>query len=97
MLRISLKLACFVAGKSPLAGNTIYMDKIFLLKYMKNFCEHLHYRLIDVSTIKELMKRWIPNVIKEAPAKEESHRALEDIRESIKELQYYKSTAFVTH
>ena len=97
MLRISLKLACFVVEKSPLAGNTIYMDKIFLMKYMKDFCEHLHYRLIDVSTIKELMKKWIPKVIKEAPAKGESHRALEDIRESIKELQYYKSSAFIKH
>ena len=77
-------------GSSPLAGNSVHMDKIFLNKYMKNFMEHLHYRIIDVSSLKELCKRWNPEVLKKVPMKKSSHRALGDIRESVEELKFYR-------
>lgn len=77
-------------GNCPLAGNTVHADKRFLYKYMPEFIEHLHYRIIDVSTIKELCRRWYPNEFKLAPRKQCTHRALDDIRESVKELQYYR-------
>ena len=76
-------------NQSPLCGNTIYQDRIFLSKYFKKVDEHLHYRLIDVSTIKELVKRWAPNG-KKAPTKKGDHRALSDIIESIEELRFYR-------
>ncbi|XP_044260031.1 probable oligoribonuclease [Tribolium madens] len=79
---------------SPLAGNSVYMDRLFLRKYMPRLHEYLHYRIIDVSTIKELCRRWNPDVYKEAPKKTFSHRALSDIKESIEELKYYKSSFF---
>merc|ERR1711953_1279916 len=79
-----------VKGKSPLAGNTVSMDRRFLEKYMPRLASHLHYRTVDVSTIKELAKRWYPQVYEAAPKKGGSHRALGDIEESIKELQYYR-------
>uniref|UniRef100_A0A6M2DCW0 Probable oligoribonuclease n=1 Tax=Xenopsylla cheopis TaxID=163159 RepID=A0A6M2DCW0_XENCH len=75
----------------PLAGNSIYMDRLFLMKHMPVVNEYLHYRIIDVSSIKELCKRWNNNFFKKAPKKELLHRAQEDILESIKELQYYKT------
>jgi oligoribonuclease len=79
-------------GVSPLAGNTIHMDKMFLNKYMPKFVNHLHYRLIDVSTIKELVKRWYPN--EKIFLKKNTHRALDDIRESIDELKFYRASIF---
>ncbi|XP_023680422.1 small fragment nuclease [Paramormyrops kingsleyae] len=83
-------------GHCPLAGNSVHADKKFLDKYMPQFMHHLHYRIIDVSTIKELCRRWFPIEYKLAPQKKASHRALDDIQESIKELQYYKANVFKT-
>lgn len=80
---------------APLAGNTIGTDRAFLAKYMPRLDKHLHYRNIDVSTIKELSRRWFPRVYFNAPKKEGGHRALADIRESVRELQYYRRAAFV--
>jgi oligoribonuclease len=80
---------------SPLAGNTIGTDRMFISKYMPSLDAHLHYRNIDVSTIKELSKRWYPRVYFQAPKKDGGHRALADILESIEELKYYRSTVFV--
>eukprot|EP00095_Tigriopus_kingsejongensis_P005654 maker-scaffold209_size256900-snap-gene-0.20 protein:Tk05654 transcript:maker-scaffold209_size256900-snap-gene-0.20-mRNA-1 annotation:"PREDICTED: oligoribonuclease " len=81
-------------GLCPLAGNSIGEDKRFLSKYMPQFMDHLHYRVVDVSTLKELGKRWFPKTIKQAPTKKGSHRALGDILESIEELKYYRSALF---
>lgn len=83
------------AGTAPLAGNTIGTDRMFLAKYMPRVDSHLHYRSIDVSSIKELSRRWFPRVYFNAPAKDGGHRALADIRESIRELAYYREAAFV--
>ncbi|XP_044078398.1 small fragment nuclease isoform X2 [Siniperca chuatsi] len=80
-------------GQCPLAGNSVHADKRFLDKYMPQFMYHLHYRIIDVSTIKELC-RWFPEEYKMVPHKKATHRALDDIRESIKELQYYRANVF---
>ena len=79
-------------GQSILAGNSIHVDKQFMLKEMPTFCQYLHYRLIDVSTIKELVKRWYPAL--PTFVKKETHRALDDIKESISELQYYQKSVF---
>ncbi|XP_061817523.2 small fragment nuclease isoform X1 [Nerophis lumbriciformis] len=81
-------------GQCPLAGNSVHADKQFLEKYMPQFMSHLHYRIIDVSTIKELCRRWFPVEYKMVPHKKATHRALEDIGESIKELQYYRDNIF---
>lgn len=81
-------------GQCPLAGNSVHADKRFLDKYMPQFMYHLHYRIIDVSTIKELCRRWFPDEYKKAPQKRASHRALDDIQESIKELQFYRVNVF---
>ena len=81
-------------GGCPLAGNSVHADKAFLDKYMPKFMDHLHYRIIDVSTIKELAKRWYPNEYKRAPRKAGSHRARDDILESIDELKYYRTALF---
>lgn len=80
--------------QAPLAGNSVHVDRQFLEKYMKNFLNHLHYRIIDVSTVKELCRRWYPEDLGNAPTKNLSHRALDDIKESIEELKYYRSTIF---
>ncbi len=80
---------------APLAGNTIGTDRMFLNRYMPALDNHLHYRNIDVSSIKELSRRWYPRVYFNMPKKEGGHRALADIKESIKELQYYRKTVFV--
>jgi len=87
----------FVPGArtAPLAGNTIGTDRAFLAKYMPRVDQHLHYRSVDVSSIKELAKRWFPRVYFNAPAKHGGHRALADIRESIRELAYYRKALFV--
>ncbi len=79
--------------ESPLAGNSIGTDRRFLLEYMPEVEEYLHYRSIDVSTIKELVKRWFPKV--EIPKKFQVHRALDDIKESINELSFYRNTVFI--
>lgn len=81
-------------GRAALAGNSVHADREFLKKYMPAFTEHLHYRIVDVSTVKELCRRWYPREFNEAPKKGLSHRALDDIQESIKELQYYRNTIF---
>ena len=78
---------------SPLCGNTIGQDRRFLHRYMNEIEEYLHYRSIDVSTIKELAVRWRPDVY-EGFSKKGAHRAIDDIRESIEELRYYRSTFF---
>lgn len=80
--------------KSPLCGNTIYQDRIFLRKYMPRLENFLYYRLIDVSTIKELVRRWYPKDPKAKFDKEGKHRAMEDILGSIEELNYYKKYFF---
>ncbi|MBD3756509.1 MULTISPECIES: oligoribonuclease [Microbacterium] len=82
-------------GKAPLAGNTIGTDRMFLAKYMPRVDRWLHYRNVDVSSVKELSRRWYPRAYFNAPAKDGGHRALADIRESIRELAYYRETVFV--
>jgi len=82
------------ARTAPLAGNSVYNDKMFLMKFMPKFTNHLHYRLVDVSSVKELCRRWYPTSYASAPAKQGTHRALTDIRESIEELKYYRSSIF---
>jgi oligoribonuclease len=81
--------------KAPLAGSSVYVDRAFVARYLPELDQHLHYRLIDVSSIKELARRWYPRAYFNAPAKVGNHRALADIRESIAELRYYRSTLFV--
>lgn len=83
------------AKTAPLAGNTIGTDRTFLAKYMPRVDSHLHYRSIDVSSIKELSRRWFPRVYFNAPTKDGGHRALADILESIRELEYYRKAVFV--
>lgn len=83
------------ARTAPLAGNTIGTDRMFLAKYMPRLDNHLHYRNVDVSSIKELARRWFPRIYFNAPEKNGGHRALADILESIRELDYYRSAAFV--
>ncbi|MCU1659045.1 MAG: oligoribonuclease [Pseudonocardiales bacterium] len=80
---------------TPLCGNSIATDRGFLARDMPALDEHLHYRMIDVSSIKELAKRWYPRVYQSQPAKGLAHRALADIRESVQELAYYRQTLFV--
>ena len=84
-----------LAGKAPLAGNTIGTDRMFLAKYMPDVDNYLHYRNVDVSSIKELSRRWYPRAYIHAPAKDGGHRALADIKESIRELAYYRHAVFV--
>ncbi|BDZ49948.1 oligoribonuclease [Frondihabitans sucicola] len=83
-------------GQAPIAGNTIGTDRTFLAKYMPRVDGHLHYRSVDVSSIKELARRWFPRVYYNAPTKNGGHRALADILESIRELEYYRYAGFVT-
>jgi oligoribonuclease len=83
------------AKEAPLAGNTIGTDRMFINKYMPNLDQHLHYRNIDVSSIKELTRRWYPRVYFQMPKKDGGHRALADILESIQELRYYRQTVMV--
>src|SRR5438067_6787545 len=83
------------AGGAPLAGNSIATDRGFITREMLALDAHLHYRMVDVSSIKELCRRWYPRIYYAQPPKGLSHRALADIRESIKELKYYRATAFV--
>ena len=83
------------AQTAPLAGNTIGTDRSFLAKYMPRVDGHLHYRSIDVSSIKELARHWYPRAYFQAPTKNGGHRALADILESIRELAYYRKVIFV--
>jgi oligoribonuclease len=79
-------------GTAPLAGNSVWKDKQFLEEYMPAVMGELHYRIIDVSTVKELTRRWYPGVA--APRKNEVHRAMDDIRESLAELKFYRANVF---
>lgn len=88
-----LKEHC-AAGAAPLCGNSIHQDRRFLRLYMPQIDEFLHYRHIDVSTVKELGKRWYPGSYGKRPAKVSQHRALDDVRESVAELRYYRSAFF---
>ncbi|MGO4691912.1 oligoribonuclease [Glaciibacter sp. 2TAF33] len=81
--------------KAPLAGNSIGTDRAFLSKFMPRLDTHLHYRNVDVSSIKELARRWYPRAYFNSPPKDGGHRALADILESIRELAYYRQTVFV--
>jgi len=81
-------------GVGVLAGNTVHMDKRFLDKFCPRFMGHLHYRLVDVSTVKELCRRWHPEDFARAPCKKGTHRALDDIRDSLEELRHYRSSIF---
>jgi oligoribonuclease len=81
--------------KAPLAGNTVGTDRMFLARDMAQLEGYLHYRVVDVSSIKELARRWYPRVYFASPAKTGNHRALVDIQESIEELRYYRATVFV--
>jgi oligoribonuclease len=83
------------AGKAPLAGNTIGTDRSFLARDMPTLEAHLHYRNVDVSSLKELARRWYPRIFFSAPEKGGQHRALADILESIEELRYYREAMFV--
>lgn len=85
------------ARKAPLAGSSVYVDRGFLAHYMPELDQHLHYRLVDVSSVKELTRRWYPRVYFATPEKNGNHRALGDIRESIAELRYYRDAVFVPH
>jgi oligoribonuclease len=82
-------------GKAPLCGNSVATDRGFLTRDMPTLEKHLHYRIVDVSSIKELARRWYPRVYFNAPKKSGGHRALADIRESIEELKYYREAIFV--
>lgn len=83
------------ARRAPLAGSSVYVDRGFLARYMPALDAHLHYRLVDVSSVKEITKRWYPRVFFQTPEKTGNHRALGDIRDSIAELRYYREAVFV--
>ena len=82
-------------NKAPLCGNSIATDRGFLARDMKELDAFLHYRMVDVSSVKELARRWYPRAYFNSPKKAGGHRALADIHESVKELRYYRSTVFV--
>lgn len=90
-----LESASTIAGKSPLAGNSVGVDRAFIDRDMPSLSAYLHYRTIDVSSIKELARRWNPKAYFNAPAKTGNHRALGDIQDSIAELAYYRSAIFI--
>jgi len=90
-----LEASATIAGKSPLAGNSVSVDRNFIARDMPRLNEYLHYRTIDVSSIKELARRWYPKIYFAAPAKTGNHRALGDIQDSIEELKYYRSSIFI--
>lgn len=83
------------AQTAPLAGNSIGTDRGYIARDMPDLDAHLHYRMVDVSSVKELVRRWYPRIYYAKPEKGLAHRALADIKESIAELRYYRSTAFV--
>jgi len=80
--------------KAPLAGSSVYVDRGFISRDLPEFDAHLHYRLVDVSSVKELARRWYPKVFFASPKKTGNHRALADIQESISELRFYRDTVF---
>ena len=82
-------------GVAPLCGNSIGVDRRFLDRYMHGLDTYLHYRSIDVSSFKELCRRWYPAIYRKRPGKSEQHRALDDIRESIEELRFYREQLFI--
>jgi oligoribonuclease len=82
-------------GKAPLCGNSVGTDRGFLARDMPDLEQHLHYRIVDVSSVKELSRRWYPRAYFNSPTKNGNHRALADIRESIAELRYYREAVFV--
>ena len=86
---------CPDGSRPPLAGNTVATDRSFLARDMPTLESFLHYRIVDVSSIKELSRRWFPRAYFSAPAKRGNHRALADIQESIEELRYYRAAVFV--
>ena len=86
---------CADGSRPPLAGNTVGTDRAFISRDMKDLDGFLHYRIVDVSSIKELSRRWYPRAYFAAPAKRGNHRALADILESIEELRYYRAAIFV--
>src|SRR6478735_2365799 len=86
---------CPPDSRPPLAGNTVGTDRAFLARDMAELESFLHYRIVDVSSIKELSRRWFPRAYFQAPAKRGNHRALADIQESIEELRYYREAVFV--
>jgi len=90
-----VKEHCPDGSRPPLAGNTVATDRSFLARDMTALESFLHYRIVDVSSIKELSRRWFPRAYFNAPAKNGNHRALADIQESIEELRYYRSAVFV--
>ncbi|HTR51771.1 MAG TPA: oligoribonuclease [Kofleriaceae bacterium] len=94
------QLVAFINAHVPakerpvLAGNSIHQDRRFVRRYMPQLDKRLHYRMVDVSTVKELARRWYPAITAKLPQKKETHRALDDIRESIDELRFYKQHVF---
>jgi oligoribonuclease len=90
-----IKEHCSEGSRPPLAGNTVATDRSFIVRDMPALDAFLHYRIVDVSSIKELSRRWYPRTYFSAPAKRGNHRALADIQESIEELRYYRETVFV--
>jgi oligoribonuclease len=90
-----VKEQCPPGSRPPLAGNTVATDRSFLARDMAELESFLHYRIVDVSSIKELARRWYPRAYFSAPAKSGNHRALADIQESIEELRYYRAAVFV--
>jgi len=86
---------CPSGSRPPLAGNTVATDRAFLIRDMPTLESTLHYRIVDVSSIKELSRRWFPRAYFNSPAKSGNHRALADIQESIEELRYYRAAVFV--
>ena len=86
---------CPTGSRPPLAGNTVATDRSFLSRDMPTLEGFLHYRIVDVSSIKELARRWFPRAYFQAPTKRGNHRALADIQESIEELRYYREAVFV--
>lgn len=83
-----------VERSAPLAGNSVWNDRLFLRRWLPRVDAYLHYRIVDVSSVKELVRRWQPEVFARLPQKREAHRALGDIRESIAELAFYRREAF---
>ena len=90
-----LATAGTIEGKSPLAGNSVSVDRNFIMRDMPRLTQYLHYRTVDVSSIKELARRWYPKIYFAAPAKTGNHRALGDIQDSIEELKYYRANVFI--
>jgi len=90
-----IKEHCPSGSRPPLAGNTVATDRTFLSRDMPELEAFLHYRIVDVSSIKELSRRWFPKAYFNSPAKSGGHRALADIQESIEELRYYREAVFV--